>query len=92
MGATTTTVGDTPGTTDPSPAGIPTSYTATITPSQATAIEPTGTVAFSDNGAPIAGCTAVAVTPGATNSTAVCTEASLSMLVGSHLITAVYQR
>ena len=89
-GATTTTVGDTAGASDPSPAGIPGSYTATITPSQSTAIEPTGTVSFADNGAPIAGCTSVAVTPGATNSTAVCTEASLSMLVGSHLITAVY--
>ena len=90
MGATTTTVGDTSGTSDPSLAGIPTSYTATITPSQATAIEPTGTVVFYDNGSPIAGCTTVTATPGATNSTATCTEASLSMLVGSHLITAVY--
>ena len=90
MGATSTTVGDTAGGSNPSPAGIPGSYTATITPSQATAIEPTGTVSFADNGVPIAGCTAVAVTPGATDSTAVCSEASLAMLVGPHLITAVY--
>ena len=46
MGATSTTVGDTAGTTNPSPAGMPTSYIATITPSQGTAILPTGTVAF----------------------------------------------
>ena len=89
-GATTTSVADTSGTTDPSLAGIPTSYTATITPSQGTAIEPTGTASFADNGVPIAGCTAVAVTPALTNSTAICPEASLSMLVGSHLITAIY--
>ena len=90
MGATTTTVGDTSGTADPSLAGIPAGYTATITPSQSTAIEPTGTVVFYDNGSPIAGCTAAPVIPGTTNSTATCTEPSLSMLVGSHLITAVY--
>jgi hypothetical protein len=90
MGATSTVVGDTPGTADPSLAGIPTGYTATITPSQSTAIEPGGTVVFYDNGSPITGCTTATVTTGATNSTATCAEASLSMLVGSHLITAVY--
>ena len=93
MGATTTTVGDTPApgtTSNPSRAGIPASYTATITPSQGTTIEPTGTVAFADNGVPIAGCTAVAVVPGRTTSTAVCVEASLALRVGSHLITAIY--
>ena len=90
MGATTTTVADTSGTTDPSLAGIPTSYTATITPSQATAIEPGGTVTFFDDGTPIPGCIATAVTPGATSSSVECTEPSLLLLVGSHLITAVY--
>ncbi len=59
-------------------------------PSQSTEIEPGGTVTFYDNGAPITGCTAAPVTAGLGSSTATCAEASLAMLVGSHLITAVY--
>ena len=79
------------GTTNPSLAGIPVTYTATVAPNLAGAIDPGGTVDFFDNGAPIAACLGVVLTPGVGSATATCPEASLSMTVGSHVITAVFR-
>ena len=64
---------------DPSIAGEGVTYTATVGPATAT-----GTVAFEEAGAPIAGCIARSVSSG----TAMCTVAGLS--AGGHWVKAVY--
>ena len=88
QGATSVTVGDAAGSTNPSAAGVPVTYLATVAPSQPTAIEPTGTVTFFDGQTAI--CTTVALTPGATSSTATCTESSAAMTLGLHPTAAIY--
>jgi hypothetical protein len=74
--ATTTTVASSP---NPSVTGAQVTYTATISPAP-----DGGTVAFTDNGSPIAGCTAVPVPAG----TARC--ATTPGTTGAHNITAAY--
>jgi len=71
-------VGTTPSTTtvvsssSPAVVGQPVAFTATVTSGLATPPQPTGTVAFTDNGAPIA-CTATLIGFTSDSSTAVCT-------------------
>jgi hypothetical protein len=69
-------------------AGQSVTYTATVTPSEAGPLEPSGTVQFLDRGAPIAGCGAQSLTAGAAGSTATCTVNYAA--AGSHSIAAVY--
>ena len=90
QGATSIAVGDNAGSTNPSLAGIPVTFLATVTPSETTAIEPTGTVTFYSNLVAIPGCIGVAVTQGASNSTATCTESSTAMTLGIHPTAAIY--
>lgn len=66
---------------NPSTAGQSVTFTATVS---AGSLEPTGTVSFTDGGADIAGCTAVAVAAGQ----ATCTVATLT--TGSHAIASQY--
>ena len=70
QGSTSTAVTDNTGSTNPSSAGIPVTYKATITPSQSTSIEPTGTVTFYDANILVASCTSVTVVQGTSSSTA----------------------
>ena len=77
--------------TNPSLAGNPVTYTATLTPNQGADITPSGTIAFFDNGVPIAACAASPLTPGAgSTAVATCTEPSQLMVTGTHPITAIY--
>ncbi|HQU47703.1 MAG TPA: PQQ-dependent sugar dehydrogenase, partial [Casimicrobiaceae bacterium] len=78
--ATTTTLASSA---NPSTLGQPVSFTATVTGSA-----PTGSVAFRDGAATIAGCTAVALAGSGNARTASCTPASLAQ--GTHSITAAY--
>jgi aerobic-type carbon monoxide dehydrogenase small subunit (CoxS/CutS family) len=66
---------------NPSAAGQPVTFTATLTGSAGT---PSGTVTFNDNGAAIPGCALLALSAGA----AQCATASLA--VGAHSITVTY--
>ena len=69
---------------NPSVIGSSVTFTATIV-----GAAPTGSVAFTDGGSAIAGCGAVALPAGATNSkTVTCSSAGLS--VGTHNIVATY--
>lgn len=72
---------------NPSPHGQTLTFTATVEPVAPASAIPTGTVAFHDGVAPIAGCTAVALTTTAPI-TAECTTAALS--VGDHALVARY--
>ncbi len=78
-----------PSTVNQSPSVV---FTATITESPVGTTGLTGTVAFTDNGAGISGCSAV--TPSATNSsgmaTALCTEPALTAAGSPHIIAATY--
>jgi len=69
---------------NPSITGAPLTYTATVSPDSGTGT-PTGTVAFSDGGTPIAGCGSVTV-----SSTGTTTCLVPQTAVGSHAITAAY--
>ncbi len=64
----------------------PVTFTATVTATGGGS--PTGTVDFTDNGAPITGCTGVPLVPVQNGSTATCMTSSLA--VGSHNIVASY--
>ena len=66
---------------NPSTIGTPVTFTATVS---AGSLEPTGSVAFTDGGTPIAGCDSVAVAAGQ----AACTVPALS--TGAHDIEAAY--
>jgi len=66
---------------NPSVVGTPVTFTATVS---AGSLEPTGTVAFTAGGAPIAGCASVALAAGQ----ATCTAPALS--AGAHTIDAGY--
>ena len=68
---------------NPSVFGASVTFTATVTGSA-----PTGTVAFTDGGSSIAGCSAVALSGGGNTPTAACSSSSLS--VGIHNIVAMY--
>ena len=69
---------------NPSVVGGSVTFTATVV-----GAAPTGSVAFTDGGSAIAGCGAVALPAGATNSkTATCSSTTLA--VGSHKIVATY--
>jgi hypothetical protein len=70
------------------PANTNVTYTATVTPGVAGAINPSGAVAFLDGGSPISGCGAQPVTAGSSSATATCTVSYPS--AGSHTITATY--
>ncbi len=72
---------------NPSPHGQTLTFTATVEPVAPASAIPTGTVAFHDGVAPIAGCAAVALTTTAPI-TAECTTAALS--VGDHALVARY--
>ncbi|HVX22894.1 MAG TPA: Ig-like domain-containing protein, partial [Acidimicrobiales bacterium] len=74
---------------NPSSPGVAVTYTATITPGTPTALVPSGTVAFTDGGTGIAGCTAKPVS-GTSTFTATCTEAGGSLSIGTHQIKAVF--
>jgi Bacterial Ig-like domain (group 3) len=73
------------GASNPSPqAGAPMTLTAAVSPAVAGPIAPTGTVEFTEDGAPISGCAAEQLgSPG----TASC---STSFAAGTHSVTAVY--
>ncbi|MFO1322641.1 MAG: M12 family metallo-peptidase [Burkholderiales bacterium] len=71
------------GTNNPAVAGTLVTFTATVTGNA-----PTGTVAFTDNGTTIGGCSAVALTGGGNVRTATCSTSSLAL--GSHNILASY--
>jgi hypothetical protein len=71
-----------------SAAGQNVTYTATVAPSEAGPVEPSGTVEFVDGGATIAACGAQPLTAGPAASTATCTVNYGA--AGSHSITAVY--
>ncbi|HEX6393682.1 MAG TPA: Ig-like domain-containing protein, partial [Acidimicrobiales bacterium] len=60
-------------------------FTATVTPNSPVPTSPTGSVAFADNQAPIAGC---AAQPLGADGTATCSVGNLS--VGNHSISATY--
>jgi len=68
---------------NPSTLGVPVTFTATVTGSN-----PTGSVAFSDGGNAISGCSAVALTGSGNARTAPCTSSALSQ--GTHSIVAAY--
>ncbi len=69
---------------NPSASGAGVTFTATVTGSS-----PTGTVAFTDNGSSIAGCSAVALPAGtAASKAATCTTAALT--AATHSIVATY--
>ena len=68
---------------NPSTAGTIVTFTASVTGSA-----PTGTVAFTDSGAPIGGCGAVALTGTGNTRTATC--ATSAMTVGTHAVSARY--
>ena len=66
-------------------------YTATVAPAPGATKAPTGTVTFYDGGAPIAGCTAVALVAGpggSTGAVATCTVTYTGF--GYHSVTASY--
>jgi hypothetical protein len=63
-------------------------YTATVTPTNTGASQPSGTIAFSDGGSPITGCAARPLTAGSPSPTATCTITYPA--AGSHTITATY--
>jgi Ca2+-binding RTX toxin-like protein len=66
---------------NPSTVGQPVTFTATVS---AGSLTPTGSVAFTDGGAPIAGCETVPLT----GAQAACTTATL--VAGAHVIAAAY--
>lgn len=71
---------------NPAVAGVMVTFTATVN-----GASPTGTVGFTDDGTPIPGCAAVAVTVagfGGTNGTAKCSTSGLG--VGTHQVVASY--
>jgi large repetitive protein len=70
------------------PAGTSVTYTATVAPTNTGASQPSGTIAFSDGGSPISGCTAQPLTTGSSTSTATCTVSYAAP--GSHTVTARY--
>jgi len=78
--STTTTLVGTP---NPSLTGAMTTFTATVS-----GASPTGTVSFTDNGASIFGCTAVALSGGGSAASAAC--ATNALVTGSHAIIATY--
>jgi hypothetical protein len=80
QGPTTTAVAGSP---NPSPYGAALTLTATVT-----GTAPTGTVAFTDGGATISGCAAVALTGSGNTRTAACSANGLS--AGTHAIVASY--
>jgi hypothetical protein len=69
-------------------AGTSVTYTATVTPGITGASQPSGTVAFIDDGAPISSCNAQPLTAGSPSPTATCTVTYPAP--GSHTITATY--
>ncbi len=69
---------------NPATVGSSVTFTATVTSSN----NPTGTVAFTDNGSTIAGCGAVPLSGSGNTKTAACTTSSLS--AGTHSIVASY--
>jgi hypothetical protein len=69
---------------NPVAAGNPVTYSATVTAAAPGSGTPTGTVTFDDNGSPIAGCSAVALSGG------VATCSVIYTLAGSHSIQASY--
>ncbi len=68
---------------NPSTVGAPVTFTATVT-----GIAPTGSVAFTDGGNAISGCSGVALTGSGNARTAPCTSSALG--VGTHSIVAAY--
>ncbi len=68
---------------NPSTVGTPVTFTATVT-----GTDPTGSVAFTDGGNAIGGCSAVALTGSGNARTAACTTSALSQ--GTHSIVAAY--
>lgn len=78
--STTTSLSASP---NPAAAGTAVTFTARVTGSS-----PTGTVAFSDNGATISGCSAVALSGSGNTRTAQCSTRALT--VGTHSIGASY--
>ena len=68
---------------NPSTVGTPVTFTATVT-----GTNPTGSVAFTDGGNAIGGCSAVALTGSGNARTAACTTSALSQ--GTHSIVAAY--
>ena len=78
--ASTTTLGSS---VNPSTFGQSVTFTATVAGSS-----PTGTVAFTESGTALAGCSSVALTGSGNSRTAVCTNATLA--VGTHSIVAAY--
>jgi len=81
VGASTTTLSSSM---NPAPAGSPVTFVATV---DATA--PTGTVSFTDAGATLAGCGAVALNGSGDVRTAACTTSTLA--AGNHSIVAAYR-
>ncbi len=71
------------GSANPSTFGQPVTFTATVTGQN-----PTGTVAFGADGAPLAGCASVALTGSGDSKTAACATAALGG--GAHALGAVY--
>ena len=69
---------------NPSLAGEPVTYTATVAPVATRAATPTGSVAFEDSGTAIAGCGAVALSSG------IATCNTIYTLNATHTITAIY--
>ena len=63
-------------------------YTATVTPAHAGALEPSGSVEFLDDGTLIEGCASQPLTPSTSSSTATCTLSYPA--AGPHSITATY--
>jgi CSLREA domain-containing protein len=66
----------------------PVTFTATVTENPTGSIPLAGTVAFTDNGATIAGCSAV--TPSLSTGTAACTDTALDAQHSPHTIKAAY--
>ena len=89
-GSTTTTVGATP--VSPSGLGVGVTYTVTVSAGNGVTAFPTGSVAVTDGGGAITGCSAAPLTATATPgvSTATCAESGTSMTGGSHVIGATY--
>ncbi len=85
QGSTTTALQSSPSTTVINQSVI---YTATVSTSANGPALPGGTVAFADNGAPIASCSSVSLQAGVSPSTAVCQLSYPSQ--GAHSITASY--
>ena len=68
---------------NPADAGVPVTFTATVTGSS-----PTGTVDLADGGSALSGCTGLALTGSGNTRTAACTTSSLA--AGTHSIVATY--